>query len=218
MLFPIALMVIVLPLLYLWFSWDRLPVNVPLHYDINGTPDRLGTRSEFAWVIAAMSGVSLFVFLLIWNIHKLDPKKNAKLSLNAMHKIALTVTIFICILSLFIVQYSISPIIGFEKFVPLSVGLLVAVLGNFMHSMKPNYFVGIRTPWTLENEQVWKETHQLGGKIWFIGGIVIALATLISPKNLTIYIMVGCIAIMSLVPIIYSYIVFRRLKNTNSDS
>jgi uncharacterized membrane protein len=60
-------------------------------------------------------------------------------------------------------------------------GLLFSVLGNYMHSIKPNYFVGFRTPWTLENEDNWRKTHQLMARIWVPGGLLITIGTLLLP-------------------------------------
>ena len=63
------------------------------------------------------------------------------------------------------------------------IGLLFAFLGNYFKTIKPNYFIGIRTPWTLENEEVWKKTHLIGGKLWFVGGLLMAL-TFVLPNEM----------------------------------
>ncbi|MEC8832569.1 MAG: SdpI family protein, partial [Bacteroidota bacterium] len=91
--------------------------------------------------------------------------------------------------------------------------VLFIIFGNYFKTIKANYFIGIRTPWTLENESVWKETHKLGGKIWFAGGLLIILSSLIFNEKINIIIYMSCIAIMVLVPVIYSYLLFKKLKD-----
>ena len=72
--------------------------------------------------------------------------------------------------------------------------------------------IRIRTPWTLENETVWKETHKLGGKMWFIGGLAVILSSLLLEKqtNFTIFIVIT--AIITIIPVVYSYLKFKNLK------
>jgi uncharacterized membrane protein len=87
------------------------------------------------------------------------------------------------------------------------------MLGNYFQAVRPNYFIGIRTPWTLENEQTWKKTHRLGGRLWMAGGILIAILSLIIWNNLAIAITFGVIlSVMVMVPVVYSYLEFLRLK------
>ena len=103
-----------------------------------------------------------------------------------------------------------SPTSGQLLFVML--GSLFAVIGNFMNNIKPNYFVGIRLPWTLENEDNWRKTHQLGGKVWVIGGLLIAvMGILLSPVWMS-KIMLAIIVIMVFVPAIYSYRHYQQSK------
>lgn len=94
----------------------------------------------------------------------------------------------------------------------LIIGLLYLILGNYFKTIKANYFIGIRTPWTLENETVWKETHKLGGKLWFIGGLILILSSLLLEKqtNFTLFIIVT--AIISIIPVVYSYLKFQNVK------
>ena len=64
------------------------------------------------------------------------------------------------------------------RYVFAGVGLLLCLIGNYMHTIKPNYFAGLRLPWTLNNEDNWRKTHLLAGKLWFVGGLVIAILCL----------------------------------------
>jgi immunity protein, SdpI family len=94
------------------------------------------------------------------------------------------------------------------------VGLLLIVLGNYLQSVKPNYFIGIRTPWTLENETVWKKTHELGGILFLAGGICIVILSLIINHNANLFTTLFMIIVgaLTLIPILYSYLEFRKTE------
>jgi uncharacterized membrane protein len=89
-------------------------------------------------------------------------------------------------------------------------GLLIAVLGNYMKTVRPNYFIGIRTPWTLESPEVWNKTHSLAGKLWFAGGLVIVLLPFLVEGPLQVYLLIGLVLLISIIPLVYSYLQFRK--------
>ena len=78
--------------------------------------------------------------------------------------------------------------------------------------IKQNYFVGIKTPWTLESEEVWKLTHILAGKLWILGGLLVVIFSLVLPENINFYIFISITALITIVPIVYSYLKFNELK------
>jgi uncharacterized membrane protein len=91
-------------------------------------------------------------------------------------------------------------------------GLLFAFLGNIFYSLKPNYFIGIRTPWSLEDEQNWRRTHQLAGKVWFAGGLLIILLSMLLPLQAAIIAFISITLIISIIPIVYSFQIYQRTK------
>ena len=95
--------------------------------------------------------------------------------------------------------------------------MLFLVLGNYMHSIKQNYFIGVRTPWTLENEEVWKRTHRLTAKVWTIGALIMIIAPLTISNSMAYWsIFSVVVTILVLVPIIYSYVIFQQLDSQTS--
>jgi uncharacterized membrane protein len=92
-------------------------------------------------------------------------------------------------------------------FLLVIVGLLYAASGNYFKTLQPNYFIGIRTPWTLESEEIWKKTHQLSGVIWFIGGILLALSGFLFPEEFMINILIAITVILIAIPVIYSFVI-----------
>ena len=88
------------------------------------------------------------------------------------------------------------------------VGILFAALGWYFSRLKPNYFIGIRTPWTLESEEVWYQTHKTSGPVWMIGGLIMAIVPLIA-KDLAIYAVLGITLLLAgFLPGIFSAIVY----------
>jgi uncharacterized membrane protein len=88
------------------------------------------------------------------------------------------------------------------------IGLLLAGIGNYMTTVKPNWFIGIRTPWTLQNETVWRKTHRMGGRFMVAGGLLSSVLALAVPMPYTEVCVVGVILLTSLIPVVYSYIYF----------
>ena len=99
--------------------------------------------------------------------------------------------------------------------ITLGLGFLFAVMGNLMPKIRQNYFIGIKTPWALEDEDNWRRTHRMAGRLWFAAGLLMMLLSVL-PKILTGSIL-GIALAMALVPYIYSYSLFRskRMKGEN---
>ncbi|MBK8055573.1 MAG: SdpI family protein [Saprospiraceae bacterium] len=206
----ILVMFLAAPLIYLNMVYDILPEKVALHFGADMQPDRYGPKSELWTTILMLMGIALVAYLLVTNLSKIDPKNQNLQSQGIIEKLGLTIVGFMSLITLYIIYSSYNPTSG--KLLIVMLGGLFAVLGNFMNSIKPNYFVGFRLPWTLENEDNWRKTHQLGGKVWVAGGLLIALLTFLLPAALILKLLFVIISIMVLVPAIYSYRHYRQSK------
>lgn len=200
--------VALLPFVYLAYIWNELPKEVPMHWNASGEIDRWGDKSELFVMLFMLTGITYFIFLVIPYI---DPKQRLQSMGNKLNNLRLILGLFMSALAIYILysvqQKTSNPVLIF----PL-IGLLFAFLGNYFKTIKPNYFIGIRTPWTLENEEVWKKTHLMGGKLWFVGGLLMAL-TFVLPNEIQLYTFLGITAVISIVPIVYSYLEFKKIKN-----
>src|SRR5678815_3270040 len=98
------------------------------------------------------------------------------------YRIAFAVAVFISAVLCLLIYSSIHGNIKFSmRFILAGVGLMLAVVGNYIYNIKPNYFAGIRLPWTLNNDENWRKTHLLGGRLLFGGGLLIAVICLFTP-------------------------------------
>lgn len=91
----------------------------------------------------------------------------------------------------------------------VALGILFAVIGNLLGKVTRNFFVGIRTPWTLASEEVWLRTHRLAGKLFVAAGLLMAASALV---GLPLWSFMGLLAVASLVPVVYSYVIYRRIE------
>jgi uncharacterized membrane protein len=100
---------------------------------------------------------------------------------------------------------------SFPSMVQLGVGALFIILGNYMGKLKHNYFMGIRTPWTLASEEVWYRTHRMAGPFWVIGGLLFIATSFLTTGLLAKTILIIIFGIIA-IPIVYSYVIFKRLE------
>jgi len=204
--------IVLLPFIYLAYNYAALPSIVPTHFGLEGKADGFSNKKTLWLFLSFLSALSIGVYFLIINRSKIDPKKTAKLSVSAFQKIAVGIVIFISALNILIVYASISGGIALNKLLLPATGLFFIYLGNLIHSIKPNYFVGIKTPWALEDPANWRATHHLGGKMWVAGGILITISTLLLPQKAGGIIFSIIASLLVVIPFAYSYLYFKKHK------
>ncbi len=205
--------IVLLPFVYLAYVWQDLPEIVPMHWNIKGEIDRYGDKTELIFIPFLLP---LLVYIIFLVVPKIDPKNKLNKMGNKLQALKFILTTFMSVLALFIIYSVKNQSISNPNYIILLLGLLYLILGNYFKTIKANYFIGIRTPWTLENETVWKKTHELGGKMWFIGGLLIVISSLLLDKQTNFIIFIVITAIITIVPIIYSYTTFTTIKKQNS--
>lgn len=188
--------------------YNRLPNTMASHFGMNNEVN--GTMSkEMSLLMLVLLGL---VPLIMRIIRSIDPKKaNFEKFPAAFEVTRFGVTILLAVVGWSIIIYNLGYGLDFKKITIISLGALFAVMGNFLTQVKPNYTFGIRTPWTLANEEIWRKTHRLGGPLMMAGGVVSFIAAfLVTP--IAIIVFIAAIVISSFIPIIYSYVMFSRLS------
>lgn len=191
------------PFIYLNSIYDGLPDQVALHFGSDMNPDRYGDKSKLWVTVSIMMGIAFIAYLIITNVGKLDPKNQNLQSQDIMEKLGLTSIVFISLLTIYIIYTAVQGASGNMLFVLL--GGFFAIIGNFLYSVKPNYFVGLRLPWTLENENNWRKTHQMASKIWVAGGLLIAILSFLIPEVYMMKIFLVIVLMMIIIPSITSF-------------
>jgi uncharacterized membrane protein len=209
--------VAVAPIIYLVAAWSSLPEKVAMHFNMQGQPDRFGNKNELIAMVCILSAVSVFIFFLLSNIYKIDPKKYAADNKEKLQRMGFAVAVFISALACFIIYSSAKGNIEMGmRYILAGVGLLICFIGNYMHSIKPNYFAGLRLPWTLNNEDNWRKTHLLAGKLWFAGGLIMAILCLLLPDKVSFIVFFIVMTILVMIPVVYSYRLYK--KNNESEN
>jgi uncharacterized membrane protein len=210
-------LIILVPGIYLAFMWSKMPETIPLHFDIKGNADRYGNKKELLVPVIILTVMSLFIYYLFLNIYRIDPKKYAAENKERLQRMGFAVAVFMSAMNCLIIYSGANGGSRFDIGLVLGgVGLLFSIIGNYMPNMKPNYFAGLRLPWTLENADNWKKTHALAAKIWFAGGLFIAVVCLLTPSIIAFIIFFTVMLAMIIIPTVYSYRLFKKTKMLNN--
>ena len=197
------------PILYAFFVWDMLPDRYPIHYGISGEADSWSTKTVGVLLLPL---IGLFPTILLSLLPYIDPKyKDNPSQQNIINGIRWFIVLFLVLIQFLTIRMAMGDNIKLERVIFPAVFGLFIVLGNLMNSIKQNYFIGVRTPWTLESEYVWRKTHQLTSKIWVYGGLILLPISLINP-------IIGLISVITFIilgagyPVYYSYKLFKEEK------
>ena len=208
--FLVALMIIA-PFIYGALIFPQLPSRIPTHFNIEGKADAWGGPSSIFIGPGIMGAVSVFIYVLMSNLKTFDPKKYDEANDALYSNFAVLTVAFLSALSTIIIYSSThADEINVGKLILPLVGLSFAGLGWYMPKFKQNYFVGFKLPWTLENETNWNETHKVAGKLWIYGGLFQAVVTFILPMKFGFIGFMLAIAVMVIIPSVFSYRLFKK--------
>jgi uncharacterized membrane protein len=189
--------------------YPRLPDKVPVHWNAAGEIDGWGSAFQGAFLFPLMMAA---ILILLVFLPKVDPKKKNYSRMSKPYTIIVLVTmLFFMLIHFGSLGTALGYFNSFPSFIQLGVGALFVIIGNYMGKLKHNYFAGIKTPWTLANEQVWYKTHRMAGPLWVIGGLIFMAASFLPSQFLIVTVMI-VIAVLLIVPIGYSYWIFKRLN------
>lgn len=188
------------------FTYNLLPDQVITHWNIDWQAD--GRWSKI-WLYLWIPATALFIFVLMKFLPKLDPKKEKyELFDDAYQWIQTTLLAFFAYLFAVSIYANLYPTPSMSFFMLIGMWVLFVVIGNFMWKLRQNYFVWIKTPWTLADEHVWNMSHRFGGKLWVIGWVIMIIEAFIM-KYIT-FVMFTTIAILVIAPLIYSYMIYKK--------
>ena len=208
----VALMIIA-PFIYGALIFPQLPSKIPTHFNIEGKADAWGGPSSIFLGPGIMGAVSIFVYVLLSNLKKFDPKKYDEANDTLYKDFAVFTVAFLSALSAIIIYSSThADEINVGQLILPLVGLSFAGIGWYMPKFKQNYFVGFKLPWTLENVDNWNETHKVAGKIWIYGGLFQVVVTFLLPMKFGFIGFILATAVMVIIPTVFSY---RMFKNGN---
>lgn len=201
--------VLLVPFLYALFVWNTLPEQIPTHWNVKGEVDDYSSK---AFGLLMLPVMNVLIYLILFFIPRIDPRyQHYKMFGSSYQNIRLIVHMFFVGVFAFVMHATLTNDAGGFNYFMAGLALFFALLGNYLRTVRSNWFVGIRTPWTMSNEEVWRKTHALGGRIMFYGGLIIAVACLFLDQ-VTSAITLGIgITVITLVPVVYSFFVYRKI-------
>lgn len=192
------------------YAYELLPERIPIHWNIVGQIDQYGSKM---WGVIGFPSIIMGTYLLMVILPAIDPKwKNYKLFEGTYNIIRTAIIVLLAA----IYWITLLPVMGYDlridKSVPFIMSIMFIVLGNYMGRIKQNFFVGIKTPWTLNDNEIWTKTHRLAGKLWVAGGMITAITSIVLSGSASFITFMVVISGVSLYPILYSYYLFARKK------
>ena len=196
--------VTLLPILVGLLLWEHLPEQLPTHWGPNGTPDQYSSR---AFAVFALPLVLLAIHWFCLFVTSKDPKNKDQ------NRKVFGLTWFICpLVSAFTATLMYTAALGISlpviSIAFALIGILFLVIGNYMPKCKQNHTIGIKIPWTLNDEANWNATHRLAGKTWVIGGILCIAFTFL-PTIAKVIALLALLPLLILIPCLYSYFYYK---------
>lgn len=207
----VTAIICLLPILVGVILWDQLPEQIPSHWGINGEVDDWSSKPFAVFFFPALL---CGIHLLCVFASTMDPKH--KNYAPQMFRLVL----WICpVLSLLLNSIVYSFALGYDMLnVPMIistlVGIMFIIVGNYLPKCRQSYTMGIKLPWTLNDEGNWNATHRVGGWVWMFCGIAILATAFLG----IFWILIGILLVAVIVPTVYSYVYYRKHKNSGEDT
>ena len=196
------------PFLMILAVYNKLPAEVPMHWNIHGEIDRYGSRNE----LFLIAGINVFLGVFMSAVAKIDPKQKNYTKFRETYDWMVIWTLgFMTVLMGVVLTETMQPgTINISKVACIMVGILFIVLGNMMPKVKQNFFTGVKTPWALSSETVWNKTQRLGGKSMVLGGVLILLSGFLSNGKAAVFLIILTAILISILPMVMSYIWYKQ--------
>lgn len=189
--------------------YGELPERIPTHWNAEGEVDARGSRWPGAFIGPA---VALGIWLLLLLLPRIDPRReHYERFWDTYWTFGNLLILFLTLLHVLTLGAALGWPVDVTRLVLLAIGLLFVVLGKYLPRVRSNWWLGIRTPWTLESEQVWRETHRLGGRTFVVGGLITMAAALL-PEPARPWVAMAGLFVAGFIPVIYSYFAWGRAR------
>ncbi|MFK4304662.1 MULTISPECIES: SdpI family protein [unclassified Paenibacillus] len=188
--------------------YDRLPAMMASHFSFDNTADRYMGKTG-AIVMLVLMGLIPLLFRLA---RYMDPNRaNYEKFSKAYEVTRAGLAVVLAVAGWGMLLYSLNILLQMNTIICGLVGLMLLMLGNYLTQVQPNYTFGIRTPWTLSNPEVWRKTHRFGGPMMMLGGASGLVAAWVDGVAGTVIFLTG-LAISVVAPILYSFLLYRKLN------
>lgn len=200
---------LVAALIYTAIVYPALPDLMPIHWNLRGEPDGWAEKRYAVWM---MPGMMALLLAFLPALPALSPRQFSMASfLGTYNDMMLMVITLLGYLDILMLRAALDPHMPFFKALMIGMHLMFILLGNVLGKTRRNYFMGIRTPWTLSSDEVWIGTHRMGARVFVATGIIGIVAVCLGvPPEATLLLLIPLIV----APIVYSYVLYKRLEAT----
>ena len=206
LLFSIAVVIVVTWLVALWYE-PRLPEKIPTHWNIDGEVDGW---TEKPWGIYLLPLISTATSLLLMLLPKIAPKGFRLDAAQSIYELlVLIMAIFMLAVMVLTFEAALDKSVDVNQWIMVGIGALFVLIGNYLSKVPKNFFLGIRTPWTLSSDEVWYKTHRLGGWFFIICGLLVILGGFLKWPTMLLIILLSAAA---LIPVIYSLVIYKKIE------
>lgn len=189
---------------FVWYP--KLPQMIPMHWNVLGEIDNYWPKQSGVLFLPVLTLIMYVSFLFI---PKLDPKKEKYHLFSKEWEIIQTAIVgFMAYIQFVIIYLSLNPLVSILPLMFIGLGTLFILIGNYMSKIRQNYFIGVKTPWTLASEDNWNKTHRFASWTFVMAGIItLAEAYFLWFSPVIIF---SCIMLASFSPIIYSFLLYKK--------
>ena len=187
--------------------YPSIPEQVPSHWNAYGEVDAYMPKP---WGVVVLPLAAILVFIVMRLIPVISPKGyRTEPFANVMHIFQVAMVGFMSLVAILVLLEASGVNVHLNKVIFAALGLLFIVIGNYLGTVRKNFFLGIRTPWTLASDEVWARTHRISGWLFVLYGLVMFAGMFVMIPPVVFLVMVGVIV---LVPVVYSYVAYRKVE------
>ena len=192
--------------------WNKFPETMPIHWGITGQADGFASVPTAVFLMPLIMLATHLFCMLVCSLDPGNKNRHQKILHIVLWTVPVICTLSCCGIYALALGVEFSPVL----WTTVPMGLLFALIGNYMPKTRMNSTVGIKVPWTYTSEENWNATHRFAGKLWVAGGILMALGGFL-PHSWAIGVMFGLILPMTVIPIVYSWRFYETEKKQGKD-
>ena len=189
--------------------YNKLPDEVAVHWNAQGIPDGYAHKALLVFLMPALGVVFWWLMRIIPNIEPL--RANIKSFVESFNLFIVAMVAFLLYIEVASVAYNLGFSMDLSKVVLLGIAIIIYLAGVLTEKSKRNYFIGIRTPWTLSSDKVWNKTNKLGGRLFRLAALLILASTLL-PGEWAFIITITLVLGVAFFTIFYSYFLYAKTK------
>lgn len=195
------------------FAWSKIPADaqIPIHWNVQGEVDNYGSKTLG---LLLGPGVTFLLSLLLAFVPRIEPRiENLQQSQKAYKIVWALLLLFMLGLHLMTTAIALGKDVNIATVMSFGLGILFMALGNYMGKIRSNFMFGIRSPWSLSSEISWNKTHRLGGRLFFLVGLLVFVSAFFQRGELSFGLLLGGLFITLVFVYIYSYWVWKQDKD-----